>query len=422
MVDGIVQKHNFHSADDQDWIAFDAFNGLFYQSVIHLTSVRDVDSYLELFDTDGHTLLAFNDNIADDNLASAITFSPDQDGRYFLRVTNLKNIGSCFSYYSVRVMQVTPTPTPVITPLYLPLIRHKNGHPVYLPITRDDSQKQPIQHNPATSALAIAPNSGWIALAAPHALRLLDESGDLQHHLTAGPAPVALTFGPNNDLYISDSKLGKVWRIDSKSGQEQAVSAALGRPAGLVWAKNQLIVADTAGDRLLVLNDELQIRETHATGHAPYAIALHGTQLAVAHAGGDSISLHQIGDLGQRTDIALGGLGHPQALAFNDDGSRLYVVFLYTPKFHRVAEIDTSSAEVIRLIGGDYVRPMTGVYSLAIADNILLLPDSDQVHRYDLVADRWLLPDKRSISTSPFGLALSPQNELLLAPFMFVNQ
>ena len=420
------QKHNFHRSGDEDWIGFDAAAGEFLSARTDSGGFTNVDTLLALFDHNGGTLLAANDDAVPGQRDSFLAFQAPESGHYYLRVSNQTGIGSCFTYYSVWLNMVTPTPTPTVTPtahrLYLPLywIGWWVGasHQVYLPFANTGGLNLSRSREPALAALAVHPRTGAIALAKPYQLTLLDAQGASLHQITIGPRPVALTFGEGDDLFVSDAGLGQVWRIDTAAGRVQARSLALGRPGGLVQTSQGLLVADTAGDRLILLDRNLRQQAQFPTGPAPYALAMRGDHVAVAQAGGDSVGLFSTADLNERRDVELGGLGYPQGLVFDASGSRLYVLFVYTPRFHRIAEIDVATGRVIRLLGGDEERPLTDAYGLVLAGDLLLAPEQGLMHRYDVRTGQWLAPLPEGMITTPFGLALAPDRRLLLAPLL----
>lgn len=83
--DGTHQIHNFHDAGDEDWIAFTATAGTIHTletGKLGLTS----DTILHLYDTDGTTELADDDDGADEALASRIIWNAPSSGTYFVRV------------------------------------------------------------------------------------------------------------------------------------------------------------------------------------------------------------------------------------------------------------------------------------------------------------------------------------------------
>ena len=73
-------------AGDQDWFSFNGENGKTY-TIETLNLVNSSDTVLQLYGTDGATLLATSDNISAANLASQIIYAAPADGKYYVRVT-----------------------------------------------------------------------------------------------------------------------------------------------------------------------------------------------------------------------------------------------------------------------------------------------------------------------------------------------
>jgi len=81
-----AQRHNFHIADDHDWIKFYAITGKIYRI---FTSNADIncDPVIELYDKDGLTqLMLSNDGVGDER--EEIVWSCPSDGVYFVKVRN----------------------------------------------------------------------------------------------------------------------------------------------------------------------------------------------------------------------------------------------------------------------------------------------------------------------------------------------
>jgi hypothetical protein len=76
---------------DQDWFAFEAVAGTTYRFYTELVSLTD--STLSLFDQDGSTLIA-SDNDGGNGLASSITWTADANGTYYLSVAADDGAGS----------------------------------------------------------------------------------------------------------------------------------------------------------------------------------------------------------------------------------------------------------------------------------------------------------------------------------------
>ena len=90
--DGTLVSNLFDIAQDEDWFKFDALAGTEY--AIQTTNLAaGVDTAVEIYDTDGVTLLASDDNGGGGN-ASSLTWQATQDGVYFARIVQAS--GSSF--------------------------------------------------------------------------------------------------------------------------------------------------------------------------------------------------------------------------------------------------------------------------------------------------------------------------------------
>jgi Ig-like domain-containing protein/papain like protease/pre-peptidase len=114
---GDDQTHNYDIPGDQDWIKFSAQTGHTYQLTTSNLGASS-DTYLYLYDTDGATLIASNDDF-NDTLASQIEWTATQNGVYYAQVIHWNpNVGGCETGYSVRLSEIiinTPTPTETLT-------------------------------------------------------------------------------------------------------------------------------------------------------------------------------------------------------------------------------------------------------------------------------------------------------------------
>ncbi len=83
--DGSKQTHNFHVALDKDYVKFDAVAGESY--VIETSDLGDEsDTYMYLYNTDGTTLITYNDDGGDEYLASKIVWTCSVSGTYYVGV------------------------------------------------------------------------------------------------------------------------------------------------------------------------------------------------------------------------------------------------------------------------------------------------------------------------------------------------
>lgn len=99
---GAVQTHNISGPGDQDWVKFAAQAGSAY--VIRTANLGpDADTYLYLYDTDGATLLASNDDY-NGTLASQIEWTAPATGTYYVLVRHWNpNAGGCGTSYDLSL-------------------------------------------------------------------------------------------------------------------------------------------------------------------------------------------------------------------------------------------------------------------------------------------------------------------------------
>ena len=113
---GQSQLHNFGRIGDQDWIRFDAQEGI--TTTLRTYGLGDfADTYLYLYDTDGVTLLASNDDY-NGTLASQIVWQAPTDGTYYALIRHWNpTVGGCGTRYNFTVFEGTGYRT------YLPVLR-----------------------------------------------------------------------------------------------------------------------------------------------------------------------------------------------------------------------------------------------------------------------------------------------------------
>lgn len=102
---GGAQRHNLNPAGDVDWVYVDLTSGRPY-----LFATRDLggaaDTVLELYDTDGTTLLAQNDDCDPYTRASCLTISAPAGGRYYLKVRDyLPEAGGTDNVYTLTASE-----------------------------------------------------------------------------------------------------------------------------------------------------------------------------------------------------------------------------------------------------------------------------------------------------------------------------
>lgn len=104
IVPGQAQRHNFTSRGDQDWVKFQASAGVTY-TIRTANLGRSADTILELYGSDGTTLLQANDDTAN-SLASRISWRAPATGTYYLRVRNWNpNTVGCGTSYDLELQE-----------------------------------------------------------------------------------------------------------------------------------------------------------------------------------------------------------------------------------------------------------------------------------------------------------------------------
>lgn len=115
--DGSIQLRNVHVEGDEDWVKFSAIAGVDYA----LTTTNPgghADTQLSLYDTDGSTLLVFNDDDPTNWPSSRIDWQAPTSGVYYIMVNHWDPWAfGCTTEYgiSVTITGELPTSTPTAT-------------------------------------------------------------------------------------------------------------------------------------------------------------------------------------------------------------------------------------------------------------------------------------------------------------------
>jgi hypothetical protein len=110
-----AQTHNLHRLGDEDWLSVVVEEGETY--FIRTTNLgSNADTYLYLYDSDGTTVLAENDDY-NNSLASLIEWTAPATGQYFIKVKHWNpNIAGCHTNYTILFSDT------LFDFIYLPLI------------------------------------------------------------------------------------------------------------------------------------------------------------------------------------------------------------------------------------------------------------------------------------------------------------
>ncbi|HRW08823.1 MAG TPA: trypsin-like serine protease [Caldilineaceae bacterium] len=124
--DGISQTHNFDRLDDTDWLQFDAEAGARYW--IETFALGDnSDTILWLYDTDGVTALAYNDDDHPYNHRRSLLFwQAPADGRYYLEVDSHWQGQRAKTNYDIRIFTIASR-------VFIPNVNQNHGWPAVTP-------------------------------------------------------------------------------------------------------------------------------------------------------------------------------------------------------------------------------------------------------------------------------------------------
>ena len=126
LINDAPQRRSFCPSGDADWIKFFAGRGKAYTiQTFDLPSGPGpgVDPYTYLFDSDGETVMAQNDD-GGTGVNSRIDFFPVRDDYYYVQVKNKGDIGGGFQQYDIRitVLPGAPLPPGTTTPIIAPIV------------------------------------------------------------------------------------------------------------------------------------------------------------------------------------------------------------------------------------------------------------------------------------------------------------
>lgn len=124
---GSIQRHSICPATDADWVRFYARAGKVYTIRTGNLGIG-LDTYMYLFDSNGTTILAQNDD-GGENVASRIDFYPQRDDFYYVQVKNAGDLGGFDQTYelSLAVVPGVPQPPGTATMIIAPILTVTSG-------------------------------------------------------------------------------------------------------------------------------------------------------------------------------------------------------------------------------------------------------------------------------------------------------
>lgn len=190
-------------------------------------------------------------------------------------------------------------------------------------------------------------------------LLLWEKASGLQNFVS----PVGIALGDNGEVYVADSELGYVARLDRDGNSLGRIGKnILQRPTGVAFdpVRRWLYVADTRASDIKVFNRDGELLEvfggrggvTTAGLNLPTFLALRGQELYVTDtmnarvqvlSAESGVLLHRVGERG----MSVGNMVRPKGVAVDSEGN-IYVVESY----HDHLLVYNSKGEFLMPIGG----------------------------------------------------------------------
>ena len=149
----------------------------------------------------------------------------------------------------------------------------------------------------------------------------------------------------------------------STDGNTQAVANELGQPTNAVEGDGTVYVADSAGQRIVMLdNASYAVLAARELAAEPYALAFDqaANRLYVGLMGTGQVLALDADTLETVGEVTLEGLGLPQDLALDATANKLYVAHALSPKYGALSVIDTTSMTLLTTLWGNAEQPLLG--------------------------------------------------------------
>ncbi len=242
MLPNSTGKHTLEPPADLDWVMFDAVAGGIY-TLRTDNLLGATDTYLTLYDTDGTTLLAFNDDIVTGaDPRSQIIWQAPATGRYFARVRDFYQTGArgCLAY---------------------DLLLNVQFH-TYLPIVIGPTPEPPTPTPSPTPSITLTPTVTQTPSRTPTPTVTRTPVPTLPP-ITIPGLDHPKGIGVNrftHELYVASRNTDRVYRVNAKTGVVLNSVPVGDEPFGVAVnsVTNKIYVANYRGNSLSVINGATQ--------------------------------------------------------------------------------------------------------------------------------------------------------------------
>ena len=181
--------------------------------------------------------------------------------------------------------------------------------------------------------------------------------------------PTSLAIDAETGMVVAAlADIGEI-RAIGIDGRVLGIAVGLGRPTGLAAGLGRVFVADSSGERIVVLDPRSWgIMGVKTLPAAPYAMAADppSERLYVGLMGRGSVLAIDTVRLDRVWEVSLGGLGFPQGLALDEKRGALYVAHALSPRYGALTAIDVVRGEILRTAWGNPDRPLFGSDAVSV--------------------------------------------------------
>jgi YVTN family beta-propeller protein len=333
---GISQKHNFYPDNDVNCVYFEMIEGRNYKITTFNLAPPDTDTVIDLYNTDGLTLLASFDDYVDGSLASQMSWTAETTGTYYACVREYYGRDACREYsmigeaYTVYIPGVdgpppSPTPTPTVTITRTPTQ------------TRTQTPTPTITRTPTSSATPTATSTfppGVTPTPTPTATRTPTRTPVVVLPTTVPVTgmvhPKAVAVNPNTHrVYVTSRDNDRLYMLDGISLQVLGSVAVGDQPWGVTVNPNtnKVYVANWGTNNVTVVDGaSLAVLKSIYVGPRPI-FAKHNpntNQVFVVTYGNSSVAIINGATDTLQATVTSGGVGS-WGLAVNPNLNRIYV-------------------------------------------------------------------------------------------------